>query len=352
MVSGRDGRMQPVYYHEQDHSPRSYRQYEEPPSPAVVRVPQRRHERDDQDLRRVASLQYARRPYSPGGLESYPVAEPRQMRAASHAFVERPMEPVYREASVRASVAPRYVRERSRSPIQEYLPRAQSPIMMAPPPRRIVMDQYGNKYYAAPVEARESMAPPSRRVEAEPYYERAATLQPTMRAPVRQELYEVEEEGARMMPPPPARRYVEASDAEPVEGRSYRQRESSRRPVDVEYARPPIERRSVVQYEDMGPPREYMPSRAYSVRPEVIRREAPDEYAPARHGSVAPRYVSVAAPRYREVSVVQHGEPLDERRYGQATPQRRYVEEGAPGQPLEVAEDPFGGEARRVSYRY
>ena len=347
IVGARDGRMQPIYYREQEPASRTFRPYDEPSSPTVIRVPvaQRRLERDDQDLRRVASLQHARRPYSPLGTEPYP-SEVRQVRAVSHAFADRPTEqPVYREASVRPSAAPRYVRERSRSPIHEYLPGTQSPTSMAPPPRRIVVDQYGNKYYAAPVDVRESVAPPSRRVEAEPYYERAVT-----RAPTRTELYD--EDGIQRMPPPPPRRFVEASDAEIVETRPYRQRESSHRPVEMDF-RPQevVERRPVMQYEEMGPPREYVPPRAYSVRPEVVRREIPAEYAPVRYESVQPGFVRVAAPRYRELSVVQQDQ-YDERRYALAAPPpgRRYVDDGE--RPVEPAQEPYAGEPRRVSYRY
>ncbi|KAF2713146.1 hypothetical protein K504DRAFT_131843 [Pleomassaria siparia CBS 279.74] len=331
--SAREGRTQPVYYREQESASHPLRQYEEPSSPTVIRVPvpQRRAERDDQDLRRVASLQYTRRPYSPLGGQAYPPPEIRQARASSHAFVDRPIEqPVYREASVRPSAAPRYVRERSRSPVQEFLSRPQSPVTMAPP-RRIVLDQYGNKYYAALADVRESMAPPGRRVEPDPYYERAVT-----RAPARSELYD--EGDVQMMPPPP-RRYIEASEAEALEIRPYRQREPSHRPIEVDY-RPQeqlIERRSVMQYEEMGPP-------------------LPSEYAPVRHESVQPNYVRVAAtPRFREVSVVQQ-DPFDDRRYAYAAPApqpgRRYVDDGALDRPVEVAQEPYAGEPRRVSYRY
>ncbi|KAF2010329.1 hypothetical protein BU24DRAFT_427454 [Aaosphaeria arxii CBS 175.79] len=345
-TSPNDGRPQPIYYRDGDQSPRFYRAQEEPPSPTVIRVPQRR---DDQDLRRVASLQYARRPYSPLG-EQHPVPESHQIRAASHAFAERPVEHLYREVSARPSAAPRYVREHSRSPIHEYLSGPQSPSTMAPPPpRKIVVDQYGNKYYAAPVDIRESAAPPTRRMEAEPFYERAATREPTVRAPIRQDIYG--EEQVHRMPPPPPRRYVEASDAEPLEPRSYRIREASHRPVEV------VERRPIVQYEEMGPPREYMPSRAYSMRPEGVRRE-PLEYAPARHESVQPGFMGVAAPRYREVSVIQ--EPYDDRRFTYAAPARvpapvglRYVEEPATEGLIDAPGDLYGGaEPRRVSYRY
>jgi hypothetical protein len=304
-------------------------------------------ERDDQNLRRVASLQHARRPYSPTRMEPYHLVETRPVRAASHAFAERPVEPAYREVSTRPSAAPRYVRERSRSPVQEYLPRAQSPVMMAP--RRIVVDQFGNKYYAAPVSVRESVAP-SRR-EAEPLFERAVTREP-MRAPARTELYE--EDRVMMMPPPPPRRYVEVTDTEIMEGRPYRQREASHRPAGVEYSGVgAVERRPVVQYEEMGPPREYAPSRAYSMRPEGGRREAVEVYPSMRHESVAPRYMSVAAPRYREVSVV-HPEAHDDRRYAFAAPaqERRYIEEGVSERAVEAAPEPYNVEPRRASYRY
>ncbi|KAF2109865.1 hypothetical protein BDV96DRAFT_502059 [Lophiotrema nucula] len=340
-VPAREGRQQPLYHRDQEHAPRAYRQYDEPLSPTVVRVPQRR---DDQDLRRVASHQYARRQLSPAA-EIYSPSEVRHIRAASHAFVDRPTQPVYREASARPSAAPRYVQERS--PVHEYLPHAQSPVSMAPPPRRIVVDQYGNKYYAAPVDARESMAPPGRRIETDPFYERAVTREPTMRAPARQELYE-EEDVQRMMPPPP-RRFVETSDAEPLEIRAYRQ--PSHRPVEVEYApRELLERRPV--YDELALPREYIPSRAYSVRPEAVRRDG-SEYVPApvRYESVQPGQLRAAAPRYREVSVIQ--EPYDDRRYAYATPSqpRRFIDDGAPGGP-EVAQEQYAGEPRRVSYRY
>lgn len=329
--------MQPIYYRDQEPLSRPYREYDEPSSPStVIRAPPRKPQRDDHDLRRVASLQHARRPYSPvGGAEVFAAPEPRQIRAVSHAFLERSEAPIYREASARPSAAPRYVRERSHSPVHEYVSRQPSPTLMAPPPRRIVVDQYGNKYYAAPVDARESMAPPSRRMEVDPYYERAITREPTMRAPARTELHE--EDVVQRMPPPP-RRYVETAEPELIENPAYRHREPSRRPVEVEY-------RPMPQYEGMGPPREYAPPRAYSMRPEVVRREVAEGYT--RHESVQPGAVRVSQPRYRGVSIV-HQEPFDERRYISAPQSRRYVEEG----PIEVAQEPYLAEPRRVYARY
>ena len=250
------------------------------------------------------------------------------MRSVSHAFADRNEAPVYREASARPSAAPRHVRDRSLSPVLEYLPRQQSPMLMAPPPRRIVVDQHGNKYYAAPVDARESAAPPSRRIEVDPYFERAVTREPTMRAP-RHEIYDDDDAGMRM--PPPPRRYVERPEM--IEAQPYRQREASRRPVEMEY-RP--------QYEEMAPPREYMPSRASSMRPEVVRREVPQGYI--RYESIQPGLMRAPQPQpqYREVSVVR--EPVDEHRYYSAAPAGRFVDD----EPVEVALP----EPRRVYGRY
>lgn len=323
-------RTQPIYYREPETSARRYQEIDEPLSPAIVPAAQRRTHRDDHDLRRVASFQYARRPYSPdAGGEVY-AAEPRQFRSASHAFVDRPETSIYREASARPAGAPRYVRERSRSPVHEYISRPQSPMVMAPPPRRIVVDQYGNKYYAAPVEIRESAAPPStRRLEVDPYHERAATREPTMRA-ARTEFYD--DDMAQRMPPPP-RRYLESTGHQIIEAPTYR-REVSRRPVEPEY-RP--------QFEEMGPLREYLPSRSYSMRPEVVRREVPEGYI--RHESIQPGSSGVPQPRMREVSVVRP-DTSDERRYYSVAPQsRRYVED----EPIEVAQEPY---TQRVYTRY
>lgn len=354
VVSARDIGTQSGYLREQEPPLRAYRRHEEPQSPTIVHVPQRRLERGDHDLRRVASVQFARRPYSPTNVEpaGY-ISDARPLRGLSHAVIDRGVEPVYQDISARPSATPRLMRERSRSPVREYLTRPQSPLIMAPPPRRIVVDQYGNKYYAEPVSVRESAAPPSRRIEPEAYYERAVTREPVMRAPARTELYE--EADMRRMAPPPPRRFVEQQDVEMLEP-GYGPR--TLRPLDTEYApaREIVERRPVVQYEEMGPPREYLPSRAFSVRPEVVRREAGGEYAQARHESVQPGLVRAAPPRYREVSVVPEQLHYDDRRYTMAPPAqgRRYVEDGYVERPIEVPEQqqPFARETRRVSHRY
>jgi len=350
VVSAREAsRPQPIHYREQEPSVRTPRQYEEPLSPSVARFsqPQRRLERNDHDLRRVASLQNARRAYSPVDDELYAAPSPRQVRAASYAFVERPIEQhIFREASARPSAAPRYLPEQVQG--HEFVGRAQSPVIMAPPPRRIVVDQYGNRYYAAPVEARDALASPSRRIEVDPYYERAVTREPTIRVPVRTEVYE--DDDAQRMPPPPPRRYMEASEAEVFEARPFR-REASRRPVEVEYRPHEVVERRPVPYEEMVPRQEYVPQRAYSVRPELIRREAPESFS--RHGSVQPGHSRITAPRLREVSAV-HRDLYEDRWYGQpASQDQRYVEEGGLSGPVEVAPERYATEApRQISYRY
>ncbi|KAH7039495.1 hypothetical protein B0J12DRAFT_580213 [Macrophomina phaseolina] len=363
IVSPRDA-PRPVYYME----------YEQPPSapryevePEIVRVPScvayRRAERDDQDLRRVASIQYARRPYSP--LQASPYET---LRAVSHAYLDGHSAPIYREGSIRPG-ATRYIRsERSLSPpytVDPY-PRIRSPAIMAPPPvpRRVVVDQYGTRYYAEPavVDRRASVAPAPRRVGEEMLYERARTREPTMRPVARVEPYE-EEEALQRMPPPQTRRYIEQPDLEIVDPhRLYRQREYSMRPgeplrEELVPAQEAMERHPAARYEEMPPPRGEFVTRAYSVRPEAVRREVPTEYM-SRHGSVAPgggyaRRVEPLPPGYRAVSVVHEGDGFEERRYAYA-PQhsgRRYVDEPEIiERPTEVQE--YGGEPRNVAYRY
>lgn len=156
-----------------------------------------------------------------------------------------------------------------------------------------------------------------------------------MRAPARTELYEGE--AIPRMPPPP-RRYIEAPEAEMMES-GYRQREASRRPIEVEHGPGP-------QYEEMGPRREYAPARAYSMRPEGVRREIAEGYV--RHESIQP--AAARGPqqrRFREVSVVYH-EPLEEHQYISAPQSRRYVEEG----PMEAGPEAYAGEGRQVYARY
>ncbi|KAK7523399.1 hypothetical protein IWZ03DRAFT_302045 [Phyllosticta citriasiana] len=293
IISPREARP-PVYYVEYE-QPLQAPRYEM--EPEVVRVPsrvayRRVAERDDHDLRRYASLQYARRPFSPQPIPYEPI---RYFEAPPNAA------PIYREGSVRPS--PRYIRsERSLSPPYGPDPyqRMRTPAMMAPPPRprRIVVDQYGNRYYAEPAvpDIRASVAPPMRvrsgAVE-EMLYERSRTRAPTLQPVAR--AVEYEDEGVQRMPPPPQHRrfYEEAAELEPVDvHRGYRKRDYSMRPP-LDHYRGPLSFQ--FRYDDMAPPpaRDFG-GRSYSVRPEALggsssnsRREMPADYL-SRHGSVAP----------------------------------------------------------------
>ncbi|QDS70849.1 hypothetical protein FKW77_005427 [Venturia effusa] len=343
-------------YYEYDQSPRGYRSADDldrvaMPPPTVLRRPER--ERHTQDLRRVASLQHARRPMSPGYA---PHVEP------AYEYVERPYarEPVYREPSVRPDGV-RYMRApRSPSPPRAADPyaRVHSPALMPPPPaRQVIVDEYGTRYYAEPAPVYAS----PRRAEIDPRYERAST-----RAPIRvADPYE--EDPFRGMPPPPrARAYSRVPEAEIVDHRA-RERAFSVRPqaiplevdrreraysvhpqavpiarsmrgqdYDDDFARPPPPRFD-------GAPREYVP-RAFSVHPEGPRIP---EYT-VRPGSVHPEAYAgramPAPPPARSQPIV-----LDAEGYGgrYAPPVPRYADE------LDQAEEAQYGDGRRVvSYRY
>lgn len=315
-------------------------QYAQPSSPAGSRIASpggfRPVQRDTQDLRRVASLHYAQRPPSPTQTVYSPVGP---YRAASAAYGEqRPLQlapaepeeaPRYREVPPQSEV--QYVRAPSPPRMQSYqdpCTRAQSPAVMGPPPpRRVIVDQFGNRYYAAesaPAPSRASVAPVDRIAESQSMYERAPSRMSVAYAPPPpQPLYEPME--TRMAPPPPRR---QEQPIEYVDANGYRvTREYSTRPAEpVRYAEAPtspvyqqapryepmpappapIERTSPVyqpapRYEQMPPPppphaqplREQtspvyqtMP-RAYSVRSE----EPPQQLAPGymRQASVAPQ---------------------------------------------------------------
>lgn len=367
VISPRDMRARPVYY--RDEYDRPVYRYPEPTSPTYVRMASpsmgspsvvRRVERDDVDLRRVASLQYARRPISPGpGASQYaaydriPMEPQRSVRAASYAYADRERmgppirEPIYRETSVRPQ---RYLRERSRSPpfvverasahpaarTERIVSPGLSSMPPPPIPTRIIEDKYGNRYYATPAPPDAPTGPirPQSRAmlyEREapmPAYERAVSRMSVVRERPAQHAYDDEMPPPQM--PPPQRRYVE--DVEGGDHRAYRQREYSMRPQehlarepvrireretdrererDREGMPPPraplpeaVEGRQLLRYDDETsprlPPRELAPpmpvpqTRAYSVRPEPIRREMYGEEIGrgiVRRGSAQPEFV-------------------------------------------------------------
>lgn len=380
-----------------------------PGSPVIVRlgssVGHRPVQRDTQDLRRVASLQYAQRPASPVQRMYSPVGP---YRVATGAYVEPQPQPTpadayesrYRSQPEPSSV--RYMRQRSASPVrlQEYRPvdRAESPTFVpSAAPRRVVVDQYGNRYYAAepaPPSARASVAPVARRPDPNMVYDRAPSRMSVAYAQPQATQYDPS--NARMaLPPSPRQQYAQPYTTEYVDNRSYQVRDYQAQPVETVryseapaspvYQRPPPQYEQAPpppasasakhtrydpmppppapealrdpRYEQMAPPalpgqaREqtasmYAPSRAYSARPEFLQ-PAPITYAPTpRQGSVAPaQYVRQDAPPpppARAVSVMPAaelgGHAQDPRTYGYM-PQAavRYVDDrGQEVQPRQV----------------
>ncbi|KAF2456137.1 hypothetical protein BDY21DRAFT_422475 [Lineolata rhizophorae] len=327
----------PVYIREPELGPppRAHRyEYEEPYAPEYVRVPSRTAvysphryvERDDRDLRRIASIQSARRPGTPPQyVPAYYAADDRMARAASHTYIERaaeyPAPRIYREYRERSPrpIETRYVRsERSRSP-------------PGPPPmpaRRIVVDQHGRELYAAsppPADYRASVGPSRHHTLVDddaPYIvERMhATRDPSVIVPrdAAQHGFYADDD----MPPPPPRRYADADPElqhhhrfQPAYLRSYRQRDypPAPAPQPASMAPPPPpslrsrggpeeyvavrDERGYERYERraipvaVGP----VPARAYSVRPDfggveyVARQESVQPPAGGRAASAVPQ---------------------------------------------------------------
>lgn len=324
------------------------------PPPTAVRVSSasgyRPAQRDTQDLRRVASLHYAQRPVSPAQRVYSPAAA---YSSNGRAYTERQASVVPYAPDTgydQEGSAVRYLpTEPHHEPVrlQEY--RESSPAMMPPPPapRRVVVDQYGNKYYAAEpsMHTRASVAPVGRHGEPELGYERASSRMPgSYTLPPQAAPYEPVESA---MGPPPVRRHAPPEQAvEHLDSNGYRVREYSTRPAEpIRYSHAPTSPvyQQPPQYDHMPPPsarpapREShyepvpppsvphettspvyaAPSRAYSVRPDA--QDPPQfTYAP-RQASVAPvQYVRhEAPPPPRAMSVMpapEYGAPAYQQR--------------------------------------
>ncbi|KAI9726702.1 MAG: hypothetical protein M1834_008637 [Cirrosporium novae-zelandiae] len=276
-----------------------------PQTPVIVRSSsqagfRRPPVREEPDLRRVASLQYARRPEILYANEASPV-EANPIRRTSGTYIER--EPrvgspiIYREPSHRQYIPI----DRPSSP---YVDLEAAPRIMAPPPRRIVVDEYGNRYYeASPItRIRASVAPPERSGSVNPYY------QPSLAQPSRQRAPSVVVESldnrayVHEMPPPRAyeRRYTEQPQG-PQQPRLAYDYPRSYDYADDDLA-PRVIRHASVAVQDY-PPRqatyfeEAPPLRMQSVHPASnVRYEIPPERL-QRYTSVRPEPPSMPPPR-------------------------------------------------------
>ncbi|EME86099.1 uncharacterized protein MYCFIDRAFT_210408 [Pseudocercospora fijiensis CIRAD86] len=250
-----------------------------------------------------------------------------------------------------------YVRERSPPRLQEYhdpySARALSPVSMPPPaalPRRIVVDQYGNRYYAADPEPGPSGAPVDRRAP-EPGYERAPSRMARAYGSSNQAAI-YEQADARMAPPPPRRQYPDEQTVRYVDANGYPVQQYGTR-AEVRYMEAPtspLYQAAPTSRYDMAPPpappaREQTspvyapPARSYSVRPEA----PPAQQAYDRQASVAPvQYIrQEAPPPTRAMSAMPGYEQARTSSYAPALQAVQYVDQyGRPIYPSEVRQAP------------
>ncbi|KAK2790006.1 hypothetical protein FQN52_005816 [Onygenales sp. PD_12] len=286
---------------------------------SASRVAYRRPARDDQNLRRVASLQNARQPEYAHEYPDLPADfQPRLVRASSYALTDRPVQPerarYYEEPS--QSYARRYVSGDVSPPsprFRETYPELEpEPRLMAPPQRRVVVDAEGNRYI-------ESVAPPPSRVQpiSTPRLTRVEAYNDAPRVPngsvravsVLEDPYRDRRYAQEMPPPPVTYRRAPEYPREVV-----RERPVYSRDMDVEYAPPrhatyfeePIPREEVVRMSSVRPP----PSRYEEVRQPLQRMQS-------------------VRPSGREVSVYVDDEPRPRREY--APMERAGYAVGRPG---------------------
>lgn len=267
--------------------------YESSPAPLVsARVTSpakyRPVHRDTQDLRRVASLHYAQRAPSPSQRYS-PVAPSRASLAYCGSRQEipppapqPPEAPPHHFGSADSQV--QYFRpDRASSPsrtnqFEGTYSRAQTPTMMAPPPSRsIIMDQYGNRYYAAtePVlSSRASAVPVERRADVG--YERAPSNTAYLQTPLSSAQYEPIDSRAAA-PAVPTRRQ---ETVQYIDSNGYPLRDYSMRPPN-----PPAR-----YLEELAPPPPRALEATSPVYQHIPRYEAALPQQPSRDAATSPVY--------------------------------------------------------------
>ena len=340
-------------------------EYVPPDDPARVRVAppsayQTSH-RDTQDLRRVASHHHTQRPVSPTLRPYSPLPA---YHAVSMTYGEPQRVPVPEPEATRYQGqlqpdAVRYVRnERSRSPpkLQEYRNPYGAPVenlARVPVPTaatsRIVVDQYGNRYYAAEDTApsfRASVAPSDRQTHDRLGYERAPSRISTVYAHSPHASLQFETPESRMAPPPPPpqrRQVTEEYSRNYVGSNGYLDRDYGTRNIEpirrVAASTSPVYQ-PMSLHDHMPPPRApsareptspiYAPQN-YGVRTDD-RTERPPVYA-HRQASVAPvqyirREAPLPLPRARSVMPAYEAEMSSQARAYSYMPQQvRYVDQ-------------------------
>lgn len=154
----------------------------------------------EQDLRRVVSARQVRAAVSPAPYPvQYSAPQPRAVRVASPVYV--PSNGQSMSQQYRASVQPQSMtyttHDRSPSPPvrrTQLSPGGRKSIAMAPPPRRIMIDQWGRECIEVPITSGRqlSIAPVTSRSEFTPRYEQNAPRSASVRQP---QLVSVDDEG-------------------------------------------------------------------------------------------------------------------------------------------------------------
>lgn len=241
----------------------------------------------------------------------YSAPQQRASRAASQIYIPPSGQGVPQQ--YRASVQPQpsaYTNDRSPSPVRRI---RQSPIearpsfVMAPPPRRIVVDQYGNQFEEVPVprERQISLAPVRRDVDYDPRYAQVLPRSTGVRQP---QYVNDDEEGQyiRRAPSPTSPTYIE-----------YPQSSRPRQVVGPRgelYDEDPYTTRNdgprIVEYSDARPPARYVDSQAPAPRYDDVHVTQED---PVRVQSVRPtrRHYEGLAPPQDGVVRMQSVRPVD-----------------------------------------
>ncbi|KAG0161037.1 hypothetical protein PDIDSM_8570 [Penicillium digitatum] len=297
------------------------------PQRTISRMSIRRPIREEADLRRVASSQYARQSdYA----REYIEAQTRPVRAASY-VVERPVQRYYEEAP--PYMQHRYIAADDMPPAtyrETYYEEAPPARIMAPPLRRIVVDEHGTQYYELPQAPRlQPMAPPppppprpASRMSKDVYDDRVHRHVGSVRAPsVVQDPYSERHYVQEMPPPQPVYRRVTSEYARPIaaderqgyaaplEGHEPYSRSSS---VQVAEYVP----RHAVYVDERGVPQERI-IRTASVRPPQPRYENSHEVV-QRVGSVRPTGPGRATSTFRDRQPAEYVERpyyIRDRRY-------------------------------------
>ena len=253
---------------------------------------------EEPDLRRVVSARQVRAPASPAPYSAqYSAPQARATRAVSQVYISPTGRgaPIHYRSSVQPQSATFVAHDRSPSPPRrtQQSPVEPAPIAMAPPPRRIMVDQWGQRFMEAPISAERqaSAAPILRRSEIDPHYEPVVAHGRSVRQPqfvsVNEESRYVQRVPSPMSPglyeyPPPER------VRHPVHRRSgYYDADPYATRVEGTKVAPHSETRSASHYDKAVGPREGV-VRMQSVRPTERNYELPREHIP-RVQSVRPQ---------------------------------------------------------------